>query len=295
MNTPPDLLATCWTSAGDVMPTRTGDRSPVDVERRIKAVAAAGYRGFGLNHSDLVAARDKIGLPRLAELLATHGLAHIELETIDYWWETGERRAASDRVRADLLAAAPVLGAGHIKAGVGVLGDTYDPIVLRDAFAALADEAQDAGVRIALEPCAFSSMPTLLPAVELITDVAHPNAGLLLDVWHIYRSGMDYDTMAELVPAEYLFAVELDDGARLQVGPGLVDTFDNRVLCGQGDFDVCAFIEAVVGLGYDGPWGVEMMSRHHRTLAPELAVSQALHAARHCLMVANEPTAGRRS
>jgi sugar phosphate isomerase/epimerase len=274
------------------MPTRTGDRSPVDIERRIKAVAAAGYRGFGINHADLVAARDTIGLSRLAELFATHGLANIELEIIDYWWETGERRAVSDRVRADLLAAAPVLGAGNIKAGVGVLGDTYDPVVLRDAFAALASEAQEASVRIALEPCAFSSMPTLLPAVELVTDVAHPNAGLLLDIWHIYRSGMSYDTMAGLVPAEYLFAVELDDGARTQAGSGLEDTFDNRVLCGHGDFDVCAFIEAVAGLGYGGPWGVEMMSHRHRTLPPEIAVSEALQAARHCLTVAAGSTTG---
>lgn len=274
----PELLATCWTSAGDVMPTRTGDRSPIGIERRIEAVAAAGYRGFGISHADLVVARNEIGLPRLAELFATHGLVHIELEVIDRWWTPGVSRA-----RADLLAAAAELGARHIKVGAGMLGDQYDPAVLRSSFAELASEAADAGTRIALEACAFSSMPTLEPAARLVTDVAHPAAGLLLDIWHIYRSGMDYATMADLVPPEYLFAVELDDGAATQVGSGFEDTFDNRVLCGHGDFDVPAFVDAVIGLGYDGPWGVEMMSHAHRALDPETAVAEAFDAASKCL------------
>ena len=280
----PELLATCWTSAGDVMPARTGDRSPVGIERRIKAVAAAGYRGFGLSHADLVVARDELGLPRLAELFAAHGLVHIELEVIDRWWTTG-----ADRVRADLLAAAAALGARHIKVGAGMLGDRYDPAVLRSSFAALASEAADAGTRIALEACAFSSMPTLEPAAQLVTDVAHPAAGLLLDIWHIYRSGMDYRTMAAIVPPEYLFAVELDDGAAVQIGSGFDDTFDNRILCGQGDFDVLAFIDAVTGLGYDGPWGVEMMSVDHRALDPETAVAEAFDAALKCLTNGRKP------
>lgn len=280
----PELLATCWTSAGDVMPARTGDRSPIGIERRIKAVAAAGYRGFGLSHADLVVARDELGLPRLAELFAAHGLVHIELEVIDHWWATG-----AERVRADLLAAASVLGARHIKVGAGMLGDRYDPAELRSSFAELASEAEDAGTRIALEACAFSSMPTLEPAARLVTDVAHPAAGLLLDIWHIYRSGMDYSTMAALVPPEYLFAVELDDGAAAQIGSGFEDTFDNRVLCGQGDFDVAAFIDAVTGLGYDGPWGVEMMSVDHRALDPETAVAEAFDAALKCLTNGRKP------
>lgn len=289
MSSAPELLASCWTSAGDVMPARTGDRSPLDIERRVRAVGAAGYTGFGINHADLVAARDQIGLNGLAELFAEHGIVHVGLELIDYWWTSGERRTQSDRVREDLLTAAMVLRADHVKAGVGVSGDTYDPDVLRDEFAALAADAASAGSRIALEACAFSMMPTLHPAVDLVTDVAHPNGGLLLDIWHIYRSGMDYRTMADIVPPEHLFAVELDDGAAEQIGSGLEDTFDRRMLCGDGQFDVGSFIAAVRGLGYRGPWGVEMMSHHHRALDVEDAVSQAFDAALRCLSAAGHP------
>lgn len=282
----PELLATCWTSAGNVMPLRNGDRSPLPVERRIRAVAAAGYTGFGLSHADLIVARDDFGLSRLRELFAENQITHVELEVLDYWWTSGEQRAASDRVRADLLTAASDLGAERIKVGVGVLGDRYDPEDMRSSFSALATEAADAGATIALEPCAFSAMPTLHPAVGLVTDVAHPNGGLLLDIWHIYRSGLSYAELAEIVPPKYIFGVELDDGAAKQVGTGLEDTFDNRILCGEGDFDVVGFIAAVQSLGFQGVWGVEMMSTHHRTLEPEVAVSQAFDGAQRCLSTA---------
>ena len=61
----PDLLATCWTSAGDVVPGRNGDVSPLTVEERVVAVAKAGYRGFGIAAPDLAVVRDTIGYPAL--------------------------------------------------------------------------------------------------------------------------------------------------------------------------------------------------------------------------------------
>ena len=51
-----DLLAACWTSAGDVVPFRGLLTSRLDVRDRIAAVAAAGYTGFGLTRADLVVA-----------------------------------------------------------------------------------------------------------------------------------------------------------------------------------------------------------------------------------------------
>ena len=52
-----DLLATCWTTAGDVVPGRTGEVSPFPLEERVAAAAKAGYRGFGLAASDVAATR----------------------------------------------------------------------------------------------------------------------------------------------------------------------------------------------------------------------------------------------
>src|SRR4051794_11668294 len=73
----PQLLASCWTSAGDVMPARGPDYSPIPIRTRIEAVGAAGYVGFGLTRPDLVRARDSIGLGTLAEVLRDNGIRYV--------------------------------------------------------------------------------------------------------------------------------------------------------------------------------------------------------------------------
>jgi sugar phosphate isomerase/epimerase len=120
----PDLLATCWTSVGDVVPGRNGDVSPLSVEERVEAVANAGYRGFGIAAPDLAVVRATIGYPALAQLLEENGLRHVEVEYLQDWWTTGDRRRASDEVRELLLEAAAELGADHVKVGLGDRQDT---------------------------------------------------------------------------------------------------------------------------------------------------------------------------
>ena len=115
----PEFVAACWTSAGDVMPLRGPDTSPLDVRTRIEAVARAGYTGFGLTHADLLVARETVGLPTVAQLLRDHGLTTVQLERVVDWWTTGERKERSDALRQDLFDACAVLGVDNIKVGGG--------------------------------------------------------------------------------------------------------------------------------------------------------------------------------
>jgi sugar phosphate isomerase/epimerase len=55
----------------------------------------------------------------------------------------------------------------------------------------------------------------------------------------------------------------------------LTDTFDGRTLCGDGEFDIPAFINAIKATGYSGPWGVEILGAQYRTLPVEQAVPAA--------------------
>jgi sugar phosphate isomerase/epimerase len=262
------------------MPTRTGPLSPVDVVERVSAVADAGYSGFGIGHADIVGGRDTHGDRGFRQLLDDHGITTLELEYIDDWWTAGRRRADADVVRRDLFDAAAALGAAHVKAGTGQVGDRVEADHLNAEFLTLCEQAAAAGTRIAVEPAAFSMMATITPGVEMVETVGHPAGGLLVDIWHVFRSGQPYEELVELIPPGRLFAVELNDGSRTYPGTLFDDTFDNRLLCGAGDFDVPSFIDVIDRIGFDGLWGVEMMSEYHRTLTSADGARQAADAAR---------------
>ncbi len=293
----PDLLATCWTSAGDVVPGRGGDVSPLPIEERVAAVAKAGYRGFGIAAPDLAVVRDTIGYPALAQLLDENGLRHVEVEYLENWWTRGDRRRASDRVRKELFEAAAELGADHVKVGLGDREDDLDEGLFASEFERLATEANAHGTRIGLEPPTDSMMPTIAPAAELVRTVANPAGGLLVDIWHIFRSGTGYEELVEVLPPEYVFAVELSDGRAQPVGTLYDDTFDHRLLPGEGEFDVVGFIRVLDRLGFAGPWGLEVMSTELRSLSVEVATKKVFDAAVRVFEVARggrEPSGGGR-
>lgn len=280
------LLAACWTSAGNVRPINADDHSPVPIERRVAAAAAAGFTGFGLNHADLLAIRDGLGYRAFGELLERYGIDVLQLELIDYWWTTGPARAASDAVRADLLDAARRLPVASVKIASGNDAGAADPVRMVPELHTLAEEAAAAGTIVVLEPCAFAALADLDTAVGIVRAADHPAAGILLDIWHLLRSGFATERLAEVVPSNLLMGVELDDAAAIQVGTGVEDTFDNRILSGAGEAGTVAFNRAVRALGWNGPWGVEHMSIRHRSLPVEAALQEAAEAARECLRLA---------
>jgi sugar phosphate isomerase/epimerase len=264
---PVELLASCWTTAGDAGPTRGDERSPFPLPSRIEAAADAGYRGFGIVHADLVAAEATSGFDAIASMLATHAIVGLELEMLNDWFATGSRRHASDLVRVDLLRAAERLRPRHIKVGSEIDGHDWPWGQLVESFAELCRQAADAGTRIALEPMPFGQVKDLTLGRRLVDDAGQANGGLMLDLWHMARGGVDFAEIRDL-PARYIFAVELDDADEQVRGATLwEDTQDFRRLCGEGDQDVTGFIAAIQATGYAGPWGMEILSEDFRHLA----------------------------
>ncbi|MFD6062687.1 sugar phosphate isomerase/epimerase family protein [Rhodococcus wratislaviensis] len=258
------------------------------IRERIEAVAGTGYTGFGLTRPDLVAARETIGLGEVAKMFADNGITHVQLEWITNWWTTGEARKLSDEVRRDLFEAAPVLGVDNIKVGADDDGVPVSRDVLCEQFDALASDGAAAGVKIAFENTPFSHhVKTTEQAAQFVKDVDNPNGGLILDIWHAFRGGTDYDVLPEIIPSRFVFGVELDDGWTVVRGTDLEDTFDNRVPCGEGEFDVPKFINAVRRIGFDGPWGVEHMSQEFRQLPVADALIRARDGVLQCFAVAD--------
>ena len=65
------------------------------------------------------------------------------------------------------------------------------------------------------------------------------------------------------------------------VGTQFEDTVNHRLLCGEGSFDLRGLVALLRDKGFDGPWGVEILSTSFRGAAgsrrpSELAAKSAL-------------------
>jgi sugar phosphate isomerase/epimerase len=244
---PVELLATCWTHAGDAVPVAGRHLSPLDLRDRAEAVAAAGFTGIGFTINDLEAANATHGLPQVKRICDDLGLVHLEVELLENWWATGRPRRESDQTRMALLRAAEALGARQIK------------IELHR----LAVQAAEVGTRVALEPLPFSNITDFRLAAELVAVADHPAAGLVVDIWHLERGPSTLADLAE-IPGDKVFVVELNDAPAPQSTDLFHDTIHHRVLCASGTFDVDGFVETLCKTGFAGPWGVEIISDAHR-------------------------------
>lgn len=275
---PPDLIATYWTVAGQVQPLAAPEleASAIDFRTRVAAAQRAGYRGIGLMHSDLMNVRRRYDFASMRAILADHDMEHVELEFLVGWLDDDP---AYSRVLRDLCEAAEALGARHLKAGPDMQGKAWPLEHMAARFRALCDRARDAGTAVALEIMPWSNLRTIDDGLAVVTAADAANGGLLLDIWHLARGDVPYADIAK-VPAHFLKHVELDDADAEVIGTLLEDTLDRRRLCGDGALDVAAFIRAIQATGYDGPYGVEIISIEHRKLALDDAARVSFDSAR---------------
>lgn len=261
------LLAAYWTLAGDVYPGAPSEVSPFPLQARAAAAAKVGYTGMGLVHHDLVHYAQRIGYAGIRRIFADHGIEHVEVEFLNDWYldASDAARKASDRVRAELLEAAGELKARNLKVCARLFDDNPPDVPrIRDEFSRLCAQAREVGTNVIIEMMPFTSVRTIDSAMAIVGGADEPNGGILLDIWHVHRGGMDYGEIAK-IPARFLKGAELDDADRQVVGTLFEDTRFNRRLCGEGVFDVPAFLRAVHAAGFSAPYyGVEIISETYR-------------------------------
>jgi sugar phosphate isomerase/epimerase len=246
--------------------------SPVPIAERITAVAAAGFYGLGLVADDLAAIRDSIGFDALRTLISDAGLRHVEIELLERWWIPRGEAGNTYDARDLLFEAADVLAPVQIKIGSDNGPATPDPQALAAPLRDLAEQAAAHGTRVAIETMPFSAIATVPMGAEVVSAANHPAAGLLIDAWHVFRAGTTLAEVRAALRPEMIFGVELDDARSDIVGTLFEDTVQNRLFCGEGSFDLTALVALLRDLGFDGPWGVEILSTSYRALP----VAQAL-------------------
>lgn len=277
-----ELLAAYWTLAGDVYPGAPTEVSPFSLEDRAKAAAKVGYTGMGLVHADLMHYKKTIGFSGIKKILADNGIRHVEVEFLGDWFlpTNDPRRIASDQARKELIEAAAELGARNLKVSPALFEETpADVSALAEEFARLCDETSPTGASVLIEMMPFTNVKTIDTAMAIISTANKSNGGLLLDIWHLVRGGMDYSEIAK-IPARFFKGIELDDADKDIVGTLFEDTRFSRRLCGEGSFDIPKFLQESHAAGFDAPYyGVEIINEAFRKQTLEVMAKSSYETA----------------
>jgi sugar phosphate isomerase/epimerase len=143
---------------------------------------------------------------------------------------------------------------------VGDFIERIDRTAVERAVVSLKQAAQWAAgfnVRLALEfrgSARFCS--SLDTALALVALSGEPNVGVNFDVFHYYTGPSKFEDLAQLTPANLAF-VQLCDLA------GVVRelaTDSDRVLPGDGDFQLGPIVQQLRSIGYDGWVSLEVMN-----------------------------------
>lgn len=146
----------------------------------------------------------------------------------------------------------------------------------------IADILADHGCRLALEPIGPLTLRTgarhefvhsIPMALELLAAIDRPNVGLLLDCYHWYTSRGTLDELHGLDASRVAYVHVNDAPAGVDVDEQLDQV---RVLPGaSGVIDLAGFLQALDGIGYDGPVAVEPFDAAVAGLAPAERVRAA--------------------
>ncbi len=162
----------------------------------------------------------------------------------------GAERARLLEVFAESCRAAAALGCPRVMSAVGPGEGTPSAERVREVAAI----AQAHGVRLAFEfSYSAAQLNTLARMRELVARAGHPGCGLLLDTYHIHRSGGSARDVEDVTPDEIVY-VQFSD-----VPSGTLDPKNalNRLPAGQGVAPIRELFAAFTAKGYRGPLSYE--------------------------------------
>ena len=225
------------------------DTAPADL---IEIAGKAGFSSVGLRVAPAAAGGIEYPLLSSAERLdvrqrmAATGVSVLYVELV----------SLSETTRAENHKALLETGAAVGATRLCVAGDSSDLALVADRLARVCELARQYGIAVDLEFMPFRAVRTLADAVEVVRLAAQPNAHVLVDTLHVWRSGSSIDQLRALDPA-LIGTVQICD-APLVAPPAaelVTEARTRRLIPGQGGLALWPIMDA---LPADLPIGVEV-------------------------------------
>ena len=205
----------------------------VSFSDRVAAAAAAGFDGIGFNVAEYLKLRESGTTDaEMQAILDTYGVRILELEAL---------RLLDDEAAKDFEHVARLFGAERVQVISTFSGDINIDLDQAAAWiGALAKRTEDAGVHYAIEFLPPTRIPDIATAQKVARASGHPNVGLCVDTWHVFR-GAGLESLSDL-DFSLVKNVQLDDGTMKPVlNDYIPDCIHNRELLGAGEFPLAEF------------------------------------------------------
>jgi 4-hydroxyphenylpyruvate dioxygenase len=209
----------------------------------LRPVDFARAAELGIAEAEAVAALQESGVPVACHTASTD-------------WITADGDAGAGLAAfVQVCRRAQLLGAPRLMSRVHFAAPPTDAQAA--AFRSIAGVAADHGLRLALEFDSAAAQVNALGSMRaLIAAIDHPGCGLLLDTYHLARSGAQPQDIGGLAAVEVAY-VQFSDSTlgRTQASPL------DRLAPGLGEFALPALIAAIQATGYAGPMSFEAPHR----------------------------------
>ncbi len=251
-----------------------GTRQCTPLLDRLAPARAAGFAAVSVWPGDMRG----LHADEVVSAVKDAGLFVSEIELVTNWMplhasgESAFGKFLSSMTADRVLPLAVELGASTVSVAE-LFGLDYDRRLMAKHFGDLCDKAAAHGLRVALEFVPTGGVPGLAEAMEIIDTAGRANGGLMVDAWHFFRSGSSLDQLASL-SGNCIYSVQLND-ALAAPEADLAQGMMNRLLPGQGELNLKAFMQAIAATGTSAFLGVETFSKDLDQLPTEAV-------ARHC-------------
>ncbi|MBW1883931.1 MAG: sugar phosphate isomerase/epimerase [Deltaproteobacteria bacterium] len=246
---------------------------PLAWEQHLEAAAAAGFDALAPDVFWLRALEEQgVSLERLRQALDARGLACMEIAGL----AIGEA-AETLRELEETFRYAEALDAEFMN--VRIVVDS-EPVAM-EQLCRCEDALEKVGTRIALEFSRGTRTRGIADVRALMASAGTRNAGVTLDTWHFFlaRDGPDWDAL-DALPLSELANVQLSDGVPFGDRPYFEATMNERLLPGEGEFELARVAQRLHDKQFDGAVVVEVLSAKLREAPLETFAKQAAQTSR---------------
>lgn len=258
--------------------TSTINGGVVPVRKQLKIAADAGYQAIELWLRDVekfVAEGGK--LDDLRKEISDLGLGLDSAIAFGKWIvdNEDERKSGLEQCRRD-MEMVKALGGSRIAAPpVGATNlPKLDLAKAAERYRALLDVGAKVGVLAQLELWGFSqNLSTLAEVLFVAAGANHPDACLLLDVYHLYKGGNDFNNVG-LIPASKMTCLHMNDYPASPIRAEIADK--DRVYPGDGVAPMNVILKGLFQSGFAGTLSLELFNKTYWEQPPETVAKVGL-------------------